>query len=107
MCRIKWGMEASEYQRTNNTYKSWGHTKPTLLKGIPFNEILFFGRTNSHNRVLLFKTTDVRTLNYARTSVGYIGGNYHWGIRGLGSRWEVDDYPGGAGYHIIQYIEYM
>ncbi len=23
----------------------------------------------------------------------YRGGAYHWGVRGLGSRWEVDDYP--------------
>jgi Stigma-specific protein, Stig1/Fibrinogen beta and gamma chains, C-terminal globular domain len=25
----------------------------------------------------------------------YVGGSYHWGIGGLGNRWEVDDYVGG------------
>jgi hypothetical protein len=25
----------------------------------------------------------------------YLGGTYHWGIRGLGDRWECDDYPVG------------
>jgi hypothetical protein len=26
----------------------------------------------------------------------WLGGTYHWGIRGHGSRWEVDDFPGDA-----------
>ena len=26
----------------------------------------------------------------------YNGGDYHWSVRGRGSRWECDDYPGGA-----------
>ncbi|MBX3101711.1 MAG: hypothetical protein KF690_04320 [Bacteroidetes bacterium] len=26
----------------------------------------------------------------------YLGGTYHWGIRGSGGRWEVDDYPNNA-----------
>jgi prepilin-type N-terminal cleavage/methylation domain-containing protein len=34
----------------------------------------------------------------------WLAGTYHWGIRGLGSRWEVDDYPNDASqstYHQI------
>ncbi|MFA9372432.1 MAG: HYR domain-containing protein [Labilibaculum antarcticum] len=26
----------------------------------------------------------------------WLGGTYHWGIRGNGNRWEVDDYPNGS-----------
>jgi hypothetical protein len=26
----------------------------------------------------------------------YLAGTYHWGIRGAGGRWEVDDYPNNA-----------
>lgn len=29
----------------------------------------------------------------------YNGGTYHWGIRGLGNRWEVDNYPAGPAFH--------
>ena len=34
----------------------------------------------------------------------WLSGTYHWGIRGAGSRWEVDDYPGNSSrstYHQI------
>ena len=34
----------------------------------------------------------------------YYGGNYHWGIGGLGNRWELDDYPGGSSQHTIHRI---
>ena len=31
-------------------------------------------------------------------------GTYHWGIRGLGSRWEVDDYPSNYANHTFHQI---
>ncbi|MEX0275572.1 MAG: hypothetical protein AB3N16_14460, partial [Flavobacteriaceae bacterium] len=31
-------------------------------------------------------------------------GTWHWGIRGLGRRWEVDDYPGNSSRHTIHRI---
>jgi hypothetical protein len=34
----------------------------------------------------------------------YTSGQYHWGIRGQGSRWEVDDYPGGSSLSTIHRI---
>ena len=30
--------------------------------------------------------------------------NYHWGVRGLGSRWECDDFPGGSGEDTLHRI---
>jgi hypothetical protein len=43
--------------------------------------------------------------NYAMTEFPFwLGATYHWGIKGGGSRWEVDDFPGGyqnSTYHQI------
>ena len=38
--------------------------------------------------------------DYAMTNFPFwLTGTYHWGIRGLGSRWEVDDYPNNSSYN--------
>ena len=34
----------------------------------------------------------------------YRGGLYHWGIRGLGSRWEVDDYVNSGTYTTLHQV---
>ena len=34
----------------------------------------------------------------------YQGGAHHWGLRGGGSRWEVDDYANGSGYDTIHRV---
>lgn len=34
----------------------------------------------------------------------YIGGQRHWGIRGLGNRWEVDDYPANSNFDTIHRV---
>ena len=34
----------------------------------------------------------------------YLGGTYHWGIHGLGSRWEVDDYPNNSAHSTLHQI---
>lgn len=34
----------------------------------------------------------------------WLSGTYHWGIRGHGSRWEVDDFNGGSSYHTFHQI---
>jgi hypothetical protein len=34
----------------------------------------------------------------------YTSGNYHWGIRGSGNRWEVDDYPNNYNYNTYHQI---
>jgi len=43
--------------------------------------------------------------DYAMTDFPFfISGNRHWGIKGMGDRWEVDDYPGGPGNHTYHQI---
>jgi hypothetical protein len=32
------------------------------------------------------------------------GGQAHWGIRGLGNRWEIDDFPGNANYNTLHMV---
>ena len=34
----------------------------------------------------------------------WLGGTYHWGIKGSGSRWEVDDYPNDYSKHTFHQI---
>ena len=34
----------------------------------------------------------------------YRGGAYHWGLRGGGNRWEVDDYANGYAYHTLHRV---
>lgn len=34
----------------------------------------------------------------------WLGGTYHWGIHGLGNRWEVDDFPGNYLYNTYHQI---
>lgn len=43
--------------------------------------------------------------NSAMTEFPYwLNGTYHWGIRGGGSRWEVDDYPGNSTFSTFHQI---
>ncbi len=43
--------------------------------------------------------------NFALTDFSfYRSAQYHWGIQGTGSRWEVDDYPNGSGNHTIHQV---
>lgn len=43
--------------------------------------------------------------NFALTDFSfYRSAQYHWGIQGTGSRWEVDDYPNGPGNHTIHQV---
>jgi hypothetical protein len=34
----------------------------------------------------------------------WLNGTYHWGIQGLGSRWEVDDFPGNPNFNTLHRI---
>ena len=34
----------------------------------------------------------------------WLSGTYHWGIKGHGSRWEVDDFPGNSAYNTYHQI---
>jgi len=34
----------------------------------------------------------------------YLNGAYHWGIRGAGNRWEVDDFPNNFAYNTYHQI---
>jgi hypothetical protein len=44
-------------------------------------------------------------LEYAMTNFPFwLSGTYHWGIRGHGSRWEVDDFNGGSSYSTYHQI---
>ncbi len=43
--------------------------------------------------------------NYAMTEFPFwLIGTYHWGIRGGGSRWEVDDFSGNFAYSTYHQI---
>lgn len=126
-------LKGSDQLGGNEAYTtSWGHASPELLNRFSFNEVLFYGKTSAHSRLINFITWDTACLEYFRIgSVGncrglevnhtllpdhtaylpqtinggianqghnamtifpfYTGGQYHWGIRGSGSRWEVDD----------------
>jgi len=43
--------------------------------------------------------------NLAMTNFPFwLGGTYHWGIKGSGSRWEVDDYPNDYSKHTFHQI---
>jgi len=43
--------------------------------------------------------------NISMTEFPYwLSGTYHWGIRGLGNRWEVDDYPSNPNFHTYHQI---
>ncbi len=105
----------------------------------------FYGKTsNSHGRVIHFKTTNANTKTYINTGSGsmtgintgfttltghtgmlpnnaanyftnegdlamtnfpfWLSGTYHWGIKGSGSRWEVDDFPGNYTYSTYHQI---
>jgi hypothetical protein len=150
LCAGQLGLDESA---SSGTTVSWGHAVPTLLGRLPFTEMLFYGKTNSHNRVILFKTSHNGTISYAKTGSGsmvglnssftpmtghsaylptantscssyevafhyfenqgtqaltefpfYQGNCWHWGIRGLDGRWEVDDFPNSANYNTIHRI---
>ena len=52
-----------------------------------------------HNAYLPNSTANYYTDqgNYSMTEFPFwLGSTYHWGIRGGGSRWEVDDFPAGS-----------
>jgi len=34
----------------------------------------------------------------------WLGGTYHWGLKGTGSRWEVDDFPGNSSKNTLHQI---
>jgi hypothetical protein len=116
---------------------AWGHASNALLATLSPDELMFFGQTSAHGRVINFKTNYAAGIAYATTGVGGFDGlqnpaNYtllaghtatlvpspslngfynnegnfaltnfpfwvssvaHWGIRGQGNRWEVDDFP--------------
>lgn len=116
---------------------AWGHAGNTLLNALNPTELMFYGQTSAHGRVINFTTSFAAGLSYAKTGLGGFDGlqnplNYtllpghtatqvpsaglngffnnegnfaltnfpfwvsasaHWGIQGMGNRWEVDDYP--------------
>ena len=124
---------------------TWGHAVPSLLNLFVYSEIRFYGKTsNTHGRVIHFKSSNANTKTYFNTGSGdmtgintgyttltghtamlpnsaanyftnegdlamtnfpfWLSGTYHWGIRGHGSRWEVDDYPGNSAYNTYHQI---
>ena len=43
--------------------------------------------------------------DYALTNFPFWRGSQaHWGIRGLGNRWEVDDFPGNSNYNTLHMV---
>jgi hypothetical protein len=43
--------------------------------------------------------------NYAMTNFPFwLGGTYHWGIKGHDYRWEVDDFNNSSSYHTFHQI---
>lgn len=123
----------------------WGHAIPSYLNAFVFSELRFYGKTsNSHGRVIHFKTSHLGTRTYFRTGTGtmdgiqsnytlfsdhsanlpnrardfytnqdnyamtnfpfWLGGTYHWGIRGANARWEVDDFPGNSSHNTYHQV---
>ena len=131
----------------------WGHGSTGVINAIDFSEVIFYGKTSFHSRVVHFKTDHPNIVSYIKTGSGTMNPHYadsnhstnlhlynsasiplyvnndrsgysnqgdgamtefpiygnstngnprsHWGIKGQGTRWEVDDYPndqGGGSY---------
>lgn len=53
----------------------WGHAAPSYLNNFVFSELRFYGKTsNSHGRVIHFKTSHPQTITYFRTGSGSMSG---------------------------------
>ncbi len=52
----------------------WGHADTFLMNSIPFDEVRFLGYTDSHGRIIDFKTTHLGTIAYFKTGVGSTSG---------------------------------
>jgi hypothetical protein len=66
-----------------------------------------FSALTGHNTNLPASTANyfIDQGNVAMTEFPFwLGGTYHWGIRGLGSRWEVDDFPGDGRFNTYHQI---
>jgi hypothetical protein len=66
-----------------------------------------FTALTGHNANLPALTADYYTDqgNIAMTEFPFwLGNNYHWGIKGLGDRWEVDDFANNTSYHTFHQI---
>ena len=114
---------------------AWGHASNALLNTLNPTELMFYGQTSAHGRIINFTTNLANGLSYVKTGVGdfnginnpvnhtllgghtafipqnatstwsnmgdgaltdfpyWLSATYHWGIRGAGNRWEVDDFP--------------
>jgi hypothetical protein len=54
---------------------AWGHAQPSFLNIFIYSELRFFGQTsNTHGRVIHFKTTNTNTKNYFNTGQGSVTG---------------------------------
>jgi hypothetical protein len=126
---------------------AWGHVAPSYLANFSINEMAFWARGGTADKVINFRTTDPSVIRYATTGQGHFnpgfstttgtiftaqqtssipnnapnyfenqgdyaltnfpfwrGGQAHWGIRGLGNRWEVDDFPGNSNYNTLHMV---
>ncbi len=82
---------------------SYFKTGTGSMSGIETNYTLLSG--HSANLPASSRSFFTNEANNAMTNFPFwLNGTYHWGIRGAGSRWEVDDYPNNSSrstYHQI------
>lgn len=126
---------------------AWGHIAPSYLANFSINEMAFWARGGTADKVINFRTNDPSVIRYATTGQGHFnpgfarttgtifsaqqsasipdnapnyfenqgdyaltnfpfwrGGQAHWGIRGLGNRWEIDDFPGNPNYNTLHMV---
>jgi hypothetical protein len=62
------GQTTLGFDESNSEF--WGHADTALVNAIPFDEILFYGITSDHNRVIHFKTSHPGTVSYFKTGMG-------------------------------------
>ncbi len=91
------------FKTTHSGTISYFKTGYGSMNGIATN----FTALASHSAYLPASAANFFTdqLDNAMTNFPFwLNGTYHWGIRGNNTRWEVDDYNGGNGYHTYHQI---
>lgn len=107
MDEIRWYAETSNHARVIHFKSSVGvnysQTGTGSFNGIESGFTLLSGHTANLPTDAADEYTDEGDL--ALTNFPYwLWGTYHWGIKGGGSRWEVDDYPGNSNHSTIHKV---
>lgn len=91
------------FKSSNSNIKTYFNTGSGSLTGINTGYTSLTGHTAMlPNSAASYYTNegDLAMTNFPF----WLGGTYHWGIKGGGSRWEVDDFPGNSAYNTYHQI---